>query len=210
MATAQQEQHTPAVSDTRQVCIHFANLVVWRASDHPRDQLTGIDMLLRFARWAGIFDDGQLASMRHRAEESPVEAQAALERAKVAREAIYRILLAAANHERAAPEDVALLNDTVAEAQAQVHLAPTGEAGHLHWRWKSETPQFDMVLWAVARSAAELLTSEELTKVKSCPGEGCAYLFMDLSRNGKRRWCEMDVCGNRNKVKRFRQSHQGV
>lgn len=210
MATAHQEQHTPAVSDTRQICIHFANLVVWRASDHPLDQLTGIDMLLRFARWAGIFDDGELAFMRQRAEESQAAAQVALERAKTAREAMYRILLAAANHEQAAPADVALLNDTVAEAQAQVHLAPTGEAGRYEWRWKSERPQFDMVLWAAARSAAELLTSEELKKVKSCPGEGCAYLFMDLSRNGKRRWCEMDVCGNRNKVKRFRQSHQGT
>jgi predicted RNA-binding Zn ribbon-like protein len=166
-------------------------------------------MLFRFARWAGIFDDGELALMRQRAEESPVQAQRALERAKVAREAMYRSLFAAANHQQAAPPDVALLNDTVAEAQAQVRLAPTAEVGRYEWRWKNATPQFDMVLWAAARSAAELLTSDELKKVKSCPGEGCAYLFMDLSRNGKRRWCEMDVCGNRNKVKRFRQSRQG-
>ncbi|HVF99204.1 MAG TPA: ABATE domain-containing protein, partial [Chloroflexia bacterium] len=176
MATAHEAQHTPAVSDTRQICIHFANLVVWRASEHPVDQLTGIDMLLRFARWAGIFDDEELEFVKQRAEENPAEAQAALERARVAREAIYRTLLASANHLQAAPPDIALLNDAVAEAQAQVHLAPTGEAGRYEWRWKSETPQFDMVLWAAARSAAELLTSEELKKVKSCPGEGCAYL----------------------------------
>jgi predicted RNA-binding Zn ribbon-like protein len=148
--------------------------------------------------------------MRQRAEASPVEAQAALERAKVVREAIYRLLFAVANHVPPAHDDITLLNDTVAEANSQVHLTPTERTGGFEWRWKSETPQFDMVLWAAARSAADLLTSEDLRKVKSCPGEGCAYLFMDLSRNGKRRWCEMDVCGNRNKVKRFRQNHQGV
>jgi predicted RNA-binding Zn ribbon-like protein len=207
-ATANQKQHTPAESDFRQTCIYFANLVLWRNSDQPRERLTGVDMLLRFASLTGIFDDGELAAMRQRAEESPEEAQAALERAKVAREVMYRILFSCANQLQAAPADVALLNDTVAEAQAQVQLAPTGETERFEWRWKSQTPQFDMVLWAAARSAAELLTSEELNKVKSCPGEGCGYLFMDLSRNGKRRWCEMDVCGNRHKVKRFRQSHQ--
>jgi predicted RNA-binding Zn ribbon-like protein len=210
MATVDQEQHISAVSDSRQICIHFANLVVWRASDRPVDQLTGVDMLLRFGRWAGILDEGEVAYLRQRAEESPEEAEAALERARAAREVIYRTLFALANHTSAAPADIALLNEVVAEAQAQVHLAPTVQAGRFEWRWKSEEPQFEMVLWAAARSAAELLTSEELNKVKSCPGEGCAYLFMDLSRNGKRRWCEMDVCGNRNKVKRFRQSHQTV
>jgi predicted RNA-binding Zn ribbon-like protein len=173
------------------------------------DGLTDVDKLLRFARWAGILDEAAVAHLRRRVTTHPEEAQVSLDRAKVAREAIYRIIFAVANNLSPTPADVALLNDIVAEAQAQVHLAPTGKGTSFQWLWKSETPQFDMVLWTAARSAAELLTSGELKKVKSCPGEGCAFLFMDLSRNGKRRWCEMDLCGNRNKVKRFRQSHAG-
>lgn len=206
MPTAHQEQ-APAVSDTKQLCIHFANSVVWRASDRPQDQLTGPDMLLRFARWAGIFDEEELSYLRLRIADNPEEAQAALDRAKNAREAIYRVLFAVANHLPATPSDLLLLNHVVDEAQDQVHLVPTGSDRSFDWRWKGRQPQFDMIMWSAARSAAELLTSEELKKVKSCPGEGCAFLFMDLSRNGKRRWCEMDLCGNRNKVKRFRQNH---
>jgi predicted RNA-binding Zn ribbon-like protein len=210
MATAHQQEHTPAVSDFKQIAIHFANSVVWRASEQPQEMLTEPDKLLRFARWAGIVNEGELAYLRQRAAATPGEAEAALERAKVAREATYRVLLAAANHLPPGASDISLLNDVIAEAQAQMHLAPTETGDRFEWRWKSGTPQFDMVRWAAARSLADLLTSEELKKVKSCPGEGCAFLFMDLSRNGKRRWCEMDLCGNRTKVKRFRQSHQGA
>jgi predicted RNA-binding Zn ribbon-like protein len=61
------------------------------------------------------------------------------------------------------------------------------------------------MLWPIARSAAELLASEELARVRECPGELCDDLFLDASRNGARRWCKMEVCGNRAKVKRFRQ-----
>jgi predicted RNA-binding Zn ribbon-like protein len=173
------------------------------------DGLTDADKLLRFAKGAGILDEEVVAHLRQRVATHPEEAQAALDRAKVGREVIYRIIFAVANNLPPAPVDVALLNDIVAEAQAQVHLALVGTGTGFQWLWKSQTPQFDMVLWTAARAAAELLTSDELKKVKSCPGEGCAFLFMDLSRNGKRRWCEMDLCGNRNKVKRFRQSHAG-
>ncbi|MDQ3927511.1 MAG: ABATE domain-containing protein [Chloroflexota bacterium] len=207
MVTAHQK-HAPAGSDTKQICVDFANTLAWRASDRPQDRLTGPDMLLRFGGRAGIFHEGEVDYLRARVADDPEEAQVALEKAKLAREAIYRILFAAANRLPIAHTDVTLLNEVVDEAQDQVQIVPAGPGESFVWRWKSQEPQLDMVLWSAARSAAELLTSEELKRLKSCPGAGCAYLFIDLSRNGKRRWCEMDVCGNRNKVKRFRQSRQ--
>jgi predicted RNA-binding Zn ribbon-like protein len=50
----------------------------------------------------------------------------------------------------------------------------------------------------------DLLTSEALTRVRRCSGETCSWLFVDNSRNRMRRWCDMQVCGNRAKVRRFR------
>ncbi|MEA2574942.1 MAG: hypothetical protein QOH93_2240 [Chloroflexia bacterium] len=207
MATAHEGKEVQPVIDFKQICIHFADQILWRASDQPQERLTEPDKLLRFAGRVGILEEGELNYLRERMAENPIEAQAALERAKAVREATYHILFAVANHMPQDPAHVALLNEAVAEAQDQMHLVPGKPGDSFEWRWKSDKPQFDVVLWTAARSVADLLTSEELKKVKSCPGEGCAYLFMDLSRNGKRRWCEMDVCGNRNKVTRFRQSH---
>ena len=47
------------------------------------------------------------------------------------------------------------------------------------------------------------------TRLRQCAGDNCALLFLDTSRPGKRRWCSMERCGNRNKVREFR-SRAGV
>ena len=56
------------------------------------------------------------------------------------------------------------------------------------------------MLWQIARSAVELLTSDEVRRVKQC--DRCDWLFLDRSRNQKRRWCSMSACGNRVKMSR--------
>src|ERR671930_579256 len=62
----------------------------------------------------------------------------------------------------------------------------------------------DDVLAPVVWSAAELLTSGPLERVRECPGDDtCGWLFLDTSRNGSRRWCDMRTCGNRAKARRY-------
>ncbi|MBI4413448.1 MAG: CGNR zinc finger domain-containing protein, partial [candidate division NC10 bacterium] len=70
------------------------------------------------------------------------------------------------------------------------------------WRWTGDGQRLDRMLWAVTRSAADLLTSGELAAVRECEAETCAWLFMDRSRNRSRRWCDMKACGNRAKARR--------
>jgi len=57
----------------------------------------------------------------------------------------------------------------------------------------------------VTRAAVDLLTTDELAKVGRCADEECAWLFLDTTRSRSRRWCDMRICGNRNKVRRFRE-----
>lgn len=47
-----------------------------------------------------------------------------------------------------------------------------------------------------------LLDARERTRVKLCPGDKCGWLFLDETKNGRRRWCRMDGCGNRAKAAR--------
>ena len=47
------------------------------------------------------------------------------------------------------------------------------------------------------------------SRLKACPGEGCAWAFYDRSRNGSRTWCSMAVCGNRVKTRRYRRAQAG-
>jgi len=62
-------------------------------------------------------------------------------------------------------------------------------------RWRSS----DTLLIPIARSIADLLTTENFSDVKACQGHACTLLFVDHTRGRARRWCNMAVCGNRAK-----------
>jgi predicted RNA-binding Zn ribbon-like protein len=63
-------------------------------------------------------------------------------------------------------------------------------------------------VYAAAWAASELLISPAYERVRSCPGGGCGWLFLD--RTGRRRWCTMSTCGNRSKARRFAARHRRV
>ena len=52
------------------------------------------------------------------------------------------------------------------------------------------------------RSAADLLANAEHRRVRRCANDECLWLFLDHSKGGTRRWCDMNACGNRAKSKR--------
>ena len=59
-------------------------------------------------------------------------------------------------------------------------------------------------LWPVLRSAGALLASEEADRIRTCAGPDCGWMYVDRSRNGFRRWCQMRTCGTREKSRRRR------
>ena len=65
----------------------------------------------------------------------------------------------------------------------------------------------DAILHPVVRATVDLLTSQSLAHVGRCADSGCRWLFLDTTRSRTRRWCEMKSCGNRNKVRRFREGN---
>src|SRR5438093_1265585 len=56
----------------------------------------------------------------------------------------------------------------------------------------------------VIKSTVDLLTSPAIDRVRTCAADTCEWLFLDTTKNRTRRWCDMKVCGNREKVRRFR------
>jgi predicted RNA-binding Zn ribbon-like protein len=74
--------------------------------------------------------------------------------------------------------------------------------GRFGWSWADDPVNLEMPLWPVTRSAADLLTSSDLRSLRLCASDTCAWLFLDTSRNGSRRWCSMRTCGNRAKARR--------
>jgi predicted RNA-binding Zn ribbon-like protein len=72
-----------------------------------------------------------------------------------------------------------------------------------NWDSRGEMAKLDWILNPLIRSAADLLVSDELKRVKKCGDPACGWLFLDTSRNNSRRWCDMSDCGNRAKACRF-------
>lgn len=64
----------------------------------------------------------------------------------------------------------------------------------------------EQIVGAAAREAIDIVDSPRL---RQCAGDNCYLLFLDTSRPGNRRWCSMERCGNRHKVREHR-SRKGV
>jgi predicted RNA-binding Zn ribbon-like protein len=169
-----------------------------RRYDVDRDRLESAADLGRWAREAGLLRGVTGAGSRVPA--------ALLERARSLREALYRIFRAVANGRRPEASDLELFNRELAAARAHERLTFSAATPSLTW----DTPDApDLPLWIVARAAADLLTSEQRSRIRLCGGEDCGWIFLDTSRNGRRQWCDMSDCGNLAKVRRFRERQKG-
>ncbi|HEX8274945.1 MAG TPA: CGNR zinc finger domain-containing protein [Longimicrobiaceae bacterium] len=179
--------------------LDFTNSVGSRGVVVERDRLRGYPELLWWGVRAEVLTDAERRELLRRAVERPAEAEEVFRRAIDFREASWRLLRAV--EDGAAPDaaDLATVNREVARAMSHARLTRTAEG--FAWGW-DDAPEADRVLWPVARSAAELLTSPELGRVGRCAAESCGWLYLDTSKNRSRRWCDMRDCGNRAKVRR--------
>lgn len=177
-------------TDTR--ILEFADLLRWAAE---RDLVGGVE----------------LALIARHAAEHPEEAREILQRALGLRDLIYRLFRAIAEGVAPDPALVDQLNRAWRSAALQRRLAPAGDG--FAWTWRELTAgdvALDRILWPVIESAVALLTAPELARLKACDDDGCGWLFLDASKNRSRRWCAMSDCGNRAKVRRFRQRKAGT
>lgn len=117
---------------------------------------------------------------------------------------LQRLLDAEARGVGAGESELVALNRILSRAGGKRGLRPTVRG--YGWGWLSdEVDELPRLLWPIAWSAARLLDSPDLARLKAC--DGCGRLFLDGSRNRSRRWCDKGGCGNRANVARFR-SHR--
>ncbi len=183
------------------LCLDFANTVDDRPDVHPQEHLNSYHDLVSWGQQAQVLAEREAQSLLEEAARRPEEATSVLERALGVREAIFRIFKSVS--EDIVPEEDDLVSLSAAVAGAQVHARIVPKAGGFDWDWSGNANELDRMMWPVVRSAADLLTSDELDDIRLCASETCNWLFMDTSKNHSRRWCDMKSCGNRAKARRF-------
>jgi predicted RNA-binding Zn ribbon-like protein len=182
------------------LCLDFAN--TWgNQADPGSDRLRDYEHLVAFARQTGCLTEDAAAALFRVSAEDPESAVAALSLGRTLRQVIYRILSNRAGHRDIQPEEVERINSVLGEALSHRRLEP--RAGSVAWSWTvDDGGDLRAPIWPVIESAATLLTSGELDRIRECGAEDCNWLFLDRSRGGTRRWCSMSSCGNRAKARR--------
>ena len=183
-----------------QLCLDFTHTLSGRRRAQPRERLTSYQDLIAWGRQGGVLTEQEARELRQLAARRPADAAAAIEAARALRETIYRIFLNVNQGRAPEPADLSALNAALCEESS--HVQVRARPGGFAWTWCDEDKALDRVLWPVVRSAADLLVSGEVERVRKCAAEDCGWLFYDVSRNNRRRWCDMKSCGNRAKARR--------
>lgn len=189
--------------------LDFINTVDWReppgdrfpgADALLRERIGGWDDLLRWGRESGVLDDAGAGVLADYAGRHPYLAREAWERALALRAAVRAVITAAAADQPPPAWSADIFESALAHALQHRRIALTGAPPR--WSWDVHDAPLDRIRWEIAWSSAELLTSPELPAVRTCMGEDCGWMYVDRSRNHRRRWCEMAICGNRAKARR--------
>ena len=190
------------------LCLDFVNTVHCYGCADPGEYLNTYHDLVAWSRHVGTISDDEAKTLSRKAAANPAEANSAHKCAIELREAIYRIFTITLKGQSPSQGDLAVFNNYFAKAMMRSQIVKTQEG--FYWDMSGNKAKLDWILYPVIRSAADLLVSEEFRRVKKCADPICGWLFLDISRNRSRRWCDMRDCGNRAKASRFYKKKKGA
>jgi predicted RNA-binding Zn ribbon-like protein len=171
------------------VVLDFVNTVSGRPV-FTRDDLAGVNDIYDWAIEAGLLHPDD--QVKHEA-----TAAALLEAALSLRESIYGVFGPLANGDSPRRDALAFLTCRAAQAMR----SSTWERGEAGYQPIWQPGSIEGICDHIADSAVQLLRSPATSRIGAC--DGCGWLFLDTSRAHARRWCSMNVCGVRSKMRRY-------
>jgi len=170
------------------LALDFANTVSWRATDRETDHIASPEGLARWAADNGLIDAGKA----HFPDD-------ALATAHALRTAIRTVIEAAITQQNR-PQAAAVILDVFKECLASARFEGSPARILFH-----ASPAD--ILGPIALAAVDLLRGDMFARLRMCPQDDCHWLFLDMTKNKSRRWCDMASCGNRAKASQFRKRH---
>lgn len=199
-------EFTPADLCGGHVVLDFVNTAAGLNRD-PRDWLDRYARLVGWAELAGICDASLRRELIAQDRASPRRGQVALVRTRLLRSALYALIHSIRDGIRP---------PAVAVEELQQWCRRGGAAVQLQWhrdgslRSSVESCGLDLIGVAIALAAVELLSRPLVGQLGVCAGRNCGWLFLDMSKSRRRRWCDMKTCGNAAKASRhYRRQRSG-
>lgn len=90
------------------------------------------------------------------------------------------------------------VNHLLKEYPQRAHLGKRGSKLVLNLFFEPQKPEG---VWApIVAAVTQLFSDVDPTRIRKCQSESCIVHFYDTSKKGSRRWCSMNICGNKLKV----------
>jgi len=172
-------------------------------SDGPTELLPDYEAVLRFMEQSGLLGGPEVRALSRNIGETDTERVSNC--ARELRETAASVLYAAAACTAAPSADLQRLTQYFHNARQHQELVwtPSEQGSKFAWDWGASQSEGDLPVWILSLQTASLLTSDAMSRLRTCGTETCRWLFLDTSKNHTRRWCDMKICGNRMKARRF-------
>ena len=184
--------------------LDLVNTLDWRFRETgPEELLKEYDDLLRFAEQSNVLSARQARHLRRTA--SSRAGTHILQSTIELREALAQVFYDILEQRSASATSLKTLQAFFEQASNQQKLQWNNPA--IEWTWSGSEDEPALPLWTLSAAASHLLTSETMQRLRACDSPDCHWLFLDTSKNHTRRWCDMKLCGNRMKARRFKAQH---
>jgi predicted RNA-binding Zn ribbon-like protein len=200
----QARRRVPEASVDAERVLAFINTLSGRPTGAPVERLVSYDALIEWAREQHLLSAAAAGRLLAKAHKHPHQAAGVLGRARDFREALDGLVSAIDAGRQPGTATLKTIGDCLASAYANGRLAP--HQGTLQWV-ASTDDDLDRVVWEIGRAAGRLVVSPRLAPVRACAASDCGWWFLDDTKNRSRRWCDMKLCGNREKLRRFRRKN---
>lgn len=182
------------------LCLDFVNTVDGREIGEREDRLTSYRDFVAWSKRADILTNREATRLLEIAATQTRQRRQVFQRALRLRENIYFAVSGYMSKKRVSVTSLAGVNEEMRLSLSRRILVARRRNYVLEW---DDAPVLARPIWAIALSAVELLTNTDSFHLCRCNADDCDWLFVDRSKNQSRRWCDMKVCGNREKTKRY-------
>jgi predicted RNA-binding Zn ribbon-like protein len=181
--------------------LDFVNTLNGHGRARGHEYLHDFRDLVMWSRHAGLLPSSEATRALRESSLHPFAAEREFRETIRLREILFRLFACSARGRRADMADLRSVESVWREGQRHLQLVSSGRSYLLGW---DDHPILESISRSLCSSAITLLTSPDIERIRMCSGEACDWLFLDTSRNHLRRWCSMDECGNRAKMRRRR------
>ncbi|MEP6494447.1 MAG: CGNR zinc finger domain-containing protein [bacterium] len=187
--------------------IDFVDTADYTARGIESDRFSSYERVIEWGMSGGFFSAADASALMKLAKQNPRRATRVHGAAVELRSTLEEILRALVE-KRDPSGAIARLNEGILRDALRALSIVRDAKGGIALTWPAASRTLETPLHRVAWAAAQLLASPDIARLRRCPGPDCGWYYLDRSRNGFRRWCEMSECGTKVKsLKRAERRH---